>query len=325
MLRLATMYRYARIEREIPAGKTLKNKPIETWTKGKQKKAKKRGERSWKRNEKGLVCIRWALYRPLVSWLERPLPYFFQLRVIRAFRSNLEDLEERRSIHSLHSLHSMRSSRSHTGPRPLSDFTYIDEDPSNPILIAGSRTARITNNAVNDNNQDVDNRGTRINSTNSPASPLLLNVPGANNFYNHHQNHHHHHQHTNNGRTSSNSVNNGQAPVTNAVSNPRNPESLSHSPSSGSKEAMLSDLPKLVHETSIWAPPNPIYIFFHFTSSLFSVYARIPLSGSFRQNDRAKLTTTENIIENIMTGYTTAYFFPMEYITNNSLPLISFD
>ena len=56
---------------------------------------------------------------------QRPA-YVFQLRVIRAFKSTLEDLEERRSVHSLHSL---RSSRSHTGPRPLSDITYIDEDP----------------------------------------------------------------------------------------------------------------------------------------------------------------------------------------------------
>lgn len=31
-------------------------------------------------------------------------------------------------MHSLHSLLSLRSSRSHTGPRPLSDITYIDED-----------------------------------------------------------------------------------------------------------------------------------------------------------------------------------------------------
>lgn len=54
------------------------------------------------------------------------LPCVLQLRVIRAFKSTLEDMEERRSVHSLHS---MRSSRSHPGPRPLSDITYIDEDP----------------------------------------------------------------------------------------------------------------------------------------------------------------------------------------------------
>ncbi|KAJ8983080.1 hypothetical protein NQ317_007122 [Molorchus minor] len=60
-----------------------------------------------------------------------------ELRVIRAFKSTLEDLEERRSVHSLHSLHSLRSSRSHTGPwppRPLSDITYIDEDPATTKL-----------------------------------------------------------------------------------------------------------------------------------------------------------------------------------------------
>lgn len=47
------------------------------------------------------------------------MPCVLQLRVIRAFKSTLEDLEERRSIHSL------RSSRS----RPLSDITFIDEEP----------------------------------------------------------------------------------------------------------------------------------------------------------------------------------------------------
>lgn len=64
-----------------------------------------------------------------------------QLRVIRAFKSTLEDLEERRSVHSLHSLHSLRSSRSHPGPRPLSDISYIDEDPlktpSSPLIDRG--------------------------------------------------------------------------------------------------------------------------------------------------------------------------------------------
>ena len=49
-----------------------------------------------------------------------------QLRVIRAFKSTLEDLEEKRSEHSVHSL---RSSRSQSGLRPLSDITYIDDDP----------------------------------------------------------------------------------------------------------------------------------------------------------------------------------------------------
>lgn len=79
---------------------------------------------------------------------------YFQLRVIRAFRSNLEDLEERRSVHSL------RSSRSHTGalghqlsllhpllmarsptsvmPHNLPDISFIDEDPE----VSGGRTSR---------------------------------------------------------------------------------------------------------------------------------------------------------------------------------------
>ncbi|CAG9759318.1 unnamed protein product [Ceutorhynchus assimilis] len=70
-----------------------------------------------------------------ILWIRGLTRLQTQLRVIRAFKSTLEDLEERRSVHSLHSLHSLRSSRSHTGPwppRPLSDITYIDEDPANP-------------------------------------------------------------------------------------------------------------------------------------------------------------------------------------------------
>jgi hypothetical protein len=34
---------------------------------------------------------------------------YWQLRVVRAFKSTLEDLEEKRSIYSFHSLHSLRS------------------------------------------------------------------------------------------------------------------------------------------------------------------------------------------------------------------------
>lgn len=72
-----------------------------------------------------------------ILWIRGLTRLQTQLRVIRAFKSNLEDLEERRSIHSLHSLHSLRSSRSHTGgpwpPRPLSDITYIDEDPTTKL------------------------------------------------------------------------------------------------------------------------------------------------------------------------------------------------
>ncbi|KAF5288510.1 hypothetical protein FQR65_LT12015 [Abscondita terminalis] len=69
-----------------------------------------------------------------ILWIRGLTRLQTQLRVIRAFKSTLEDLEERRSVHSLHSL---RSSRSHTGswpPRPLSDITYIDEDPSSNKL-----------------------------------------------------------------------------------------------------------------------------------------------------------------------------------------------
>ncbi|KAG5895095.1 hypothetical protein JTB14_023268 [Gonioctena quinquepunctata] len=72
-----------------------------------------------------------------ILWIRGLTRLQTQLRVIRAFKSTLEDLEERRSIHSLHSLHSLRSSRSHTGgpwpPRPLSDITYIDEDPATKL------------------------------------------------------------------------------------------------------------------------------------------------------------------------------------------------
>jgi len=64
-----------------------------------------------------------------ILWIRGLTRLQTQLRVIRAFKSTLEDLEERRSVHSLHSLHSLRSSRSHTGLRPLSDISYIDEDP----------------------------------------------------------------------------------------------------------------------------------------------------------------------------------------------------
>ncbi|KAJ8923536.1 hypothetical protein NQ315_010114 [Exocentrus adspersus] len=72
-----------------------------------------------------------------ILWIRGLTRLQTQLRVIRAFKSTLEDLEERRSVHSLHSLHSLRSSRSHTGPwppRPLSDITYIDEDPATTKL-----------------------------------------------------------------------------------------------------------------------------------------------------------------------------------------------
>lgn len=56
-----------------------------------------------------------------ILWLRGLTRLQTQLRVIRAFKSTLEDLEERRSAQSL------RSARSQI-VRPMSDFTYIDED-----------------------------------------------------------------------------------------------------------------------------------------------------------------------------------------------------
>lgn len=64
--------------------------------------------------------------RPNINRHPMPCDCGLQLRVIRAFKSTLEDLEEKRSEHSVHSL---RSSRSQSGLRPLSDITYIDDDP----------------------------------------------------------------------------------------------------------------------------------------------------------------------------------------------------
>ncbi|XP_049805756.1 plasma membrane calcium-transporting ATPase 2 isoform X1 [Schistocerca nitens] len=76
-----------------------------------------------------------------ILWIRGLTRLQTQLRVIRAFKSTLEDLEERRSVHSLHSLHSLRSSRSHTGPRPLSDITFIDEDTVRTPPSPGARGA----------------------------------------------------------------------------------------------------------------------------------------------------------------------------------------
>lgn len=170
--------------------------------------------------------------------------YFLQLRVIRAFRSTLEDLEERRSVHSLHSLHSMRSSRSHTGPRPLSDFTFIDEDSTNPMINALKYGRHQQQQHTSE--QDYDNKGTNISSTNSPASPLLLNVPGTGGAsYNNHR-------YTNNNRTSSNNALDHIPLNTNNASSRNSNTAIPSSPSLESSDRLLTpDLPKLVHETSI--------------------------------------------------------------------------
>lgn len=75
-----------------------------------------------------LPCQAWPCLAPALPspplLTPPPPPVFFQMRVINAFKSTLEDLQERRSVRSLHSLRSSRSSH------PLSDFKYIDEDPS---------------------------------------------------------------------------------------------------------------------------------------------------------------------------------------------------
>lgn len=169
---------------------------------------------------------------------------FLQLRVIRAFKSTLEDLEERRSVHSLHSLHSMRSSRSHTGPRPLSDFTYIDEDPTNTAQNAANRSS----NRSAEPNQDYETnyRGSRMQSLNSPVSPLLLSVTGPANVYNHH-----YINPTDNRSPSSNALNQPLSPNHMAQMNRDNRDNTGNSLLLSSNNLVLPELTKLVHETSI--------------------------------------------------------------------------
>lgn len=188
--------------------------------------------------------------------IERP-SLFLQLRVIRAFKSTLEDLEERRSVHSLHSLHSMRSSRSHTGPRPLSDFTYIDEDPTNTTT---TTTTTAQNAAYNKSSNrstepmmspdyETNYRGpSRMQqSLNSPASPLLLSVTGPANAYNHHY-------------TITNTITDNRTLSNNALNQPLSPNHMapmSNRDNTGnslllsSNNLVLPELTKLVHETSI--------------------------------------------------------------------------
>ncbi|XP_015124545.1 plasma membrane calcium-transporting ATPase 2 isoform X1 [Diachasma alloeum] len=172
-----------------------------------------------------------------ILWIRGLTRLQTQLRVIRAFKSTLEDLEERRSVHSLHSLHSMRSSRSHTGPRPLSDFTYIDEDSSNLMNKLRQQNT--------EQDHDSSSRGSRIPSINSPASPLLLNVPGSGSSYSNN------HRHSNNNRTSNN-TNEHQPLSPNHTTSRGIDNGTENSPSMGSNEPILPlELPKLVHETSI--------------------------------------------------------------------------
>lgn len=202
-------------------------------------------DRKKKRRNENIACLCVAGLPPRFL-IERP-SLFLQLRVIRAFKSTLEDLEERRSVHSLHSLHSMRSSRSHTGPRPLSDFTYIDEDPTNTAQNAANRSS---SNRSAEPNQDYETnyRGSRMQSLNSPASPLLLSVTGpAVNAYNHHY--------------TINTTTDNRFPSSNALNQPLSPNHTAQTSSNrdntgnslllSSNNLVLPELTKLVHETSI--------------------------------------------------------------------------
>ncbi|XP_058801583.1 plasma membrane calcium-transporting ATPase 2 isoform X2 [Phymastichus coffea] len=181
-----------------------------------------------------------------ILWIRGLTRLQTQLRVIRAFKSTLEDLEERRSVHSLHSLHSMRSSRSHTGSRPLSDFTYIDEDPKarghhhhhyhhhQQQQQQQTNTSSATT-SPNSGDAEMTGRG-------AATSPLLLHVPGTGNHHHPHHQHHlpHHHQQQqqpqNNGRQQ-----HQQEDVTNTANSLR----------SSANNLVLPELPKFVHETCI--------------------------------------------------------------------------
>ncbi|UYV61053.1 PMCA [Cordylochernes scorpioides] len=88
---------------------------------------------------------------------------FIPLRVIRAFRSTLEDLEER------HSIHSMRSSRSHTATKPLSDISYIDEDPP--------KAANLENHPLNQGYRLLEENTTNLNS--KPTIERDIYNPGS--------------------------------------------------------------------------------------------------------------------------------------------------
>ncbi|XP_034939375.1 plasma membrane calcium-transporting ATPase 2 isoform X2 [Chelonus insularis] len=175
-----------------------------------------------------------------ILWIRGLTRLQTQLRVIRAFKSTLEDLEERRSVHSLHSLHSMRSSRSHTGPRPLSDFTYIDDDTSNFFLNTKAKHQQ----HHNDQDHDSSTKSSRLPSINSPASPLLLNVPSSGSSFNSHHRH--------NNRTSPNNILEHQALSPNHATSRSVDSGAPNSPSSGSSDPIIPlELPKVVHETCI--------------------------------------------------------------------------
>ncbi|KAI4473690.1 hypothetical protein M0802_015983 [Mischocyttarus mexicanus] len=201
------------------------------------------------------VLLAWQISSSLPDRIRPSL--FLQLRVIRAFKSTLEDLEERRSVHSLHSLHSMRSSRSHTGPRPLSDFTYIDEDPTNAttttsmnINNAAKNIAHNKNTTTSDQDHETNPKRSRItqHSINSPTSPLLLNVPDS--AYN---NHYISTTTANTAATATATTNNNRSSSNNALNQllSSNPDTGNNSLLLSSNNLVLPELTKLVHETSI--------------------------------------------------------------------------
>lgn len=147
----------------------------------------------------------------------------------------------------------MRSSRSHTGPRPLSDFTYIDEDPTNTTTAAQNAAYNKSSNRsaepMMSQDYETNYRGSsRMQSLNSPVSPLLLSVTGPANAYNHHY-------------TITNTITDNRSPSSNALNQPLSPNNMAPMSSNrdntgnslllSSNNLVLPELTKLVHETSI--------------------------------------------------------------------------
>ncbi|XP_014227318.1 plasma membrane calcium-transporting ATPase 2 isoform X1 [Trichogramma pretiosum] len=164
-----------------------------------------------------------------ILWIRGLTRLQTQLRVIRAFRSTLEDLEERRSVHSLHSL---RSSRSHTGPKPLSDFMYIDADAQGANKQERLRQQQQHQHQHQQHQQQQTATTTAnnadIDGAKGASSPLLLYVPGTVN---------HNHRHQNNGRQ--------------AQSPPQQEDATNNSLRSSANNLVIPELPKFVHETCI--------------------------------------------------------------------------
>ncbi|EFN65038.1 hypothetical protein EAG_07655 [Camponotus floridanus] len=189
------------------------------------------------------------------------------LRVIRAFKSTLEDLEERRSVHSLHSLHSMRSSRSHTGPRPLSDFTYIDEDPTtNTAYKSSNRSAEPMMSQDYETNYRGSSRTQQF--LNSPASPLLLSVTGPANAYNHH--------YTTNTNTT---ITDNRSPTSNAHNQPLSPNHMAQM-SSNNRDNTGNSL--LLSSNNLVLPElTKLSISFFWNRVIFQMFANLMVSNNY--------------------------------------------